>query len=139
MSLVLAVNMGMVAWLVSRSDRRFIPVLFAGMYTVLFLFMSSPLWIWELNEAFPVKPVATLIRQHVPPATKIYTSFTYGRPSLDFYCNCKVIPADLSLLQQKENDYWLIDNKMLETINLSRSQILGKEETFTLVKTSTES
>ncbi|BAT51951.1 hypothetical protein NOS3756_08820 [Nostoc sp. NIES-3756] len=139
MSLILAVSMAIVVWLVNKGDRRFIPVLFVGMYAVLFLFMSSQSWIWELNEAFPVKPVAALIRQHVPPATKIYTSFTYGRPSLNFYCDCKVVPSDLSLLQQKENDYWLIDNNMLEKVKLSENQILGKEENFTLVKTSTKS
>jgi 4-amino-4-deoxy-L-arabinose transferase-like glycosyltransferase len=139
MSLILATSMAIVAWLVNKGDRNFIPVLFTGMYAVLFLFMSSQSWVWELNEAFPVKPVAALIRQHVPPGTKIYTSFTYGRPSLDFYCNCKVIPADLSLLQQKENDYWLIDNNMLEKVKLSGNQILGKEEIFTLVKTSIKS
>lgn len=133
MSLVLAVSMAIVARLVSRSDRRFIPLLFAGMYAVLFLLMSSQLWIWELNEAFPVKPVAALISQHITPGTKIYTSFAYGRPSLDFYCNCQVIPADLSLLQQKESNYWLLDNTMLEKINLSEMQILGKVDNFTLV------
>lgn len=133
MSLVLAVTMAIVAWLVSRSDRRFIPVLFAGMYAVLFLLMSSQLWIWELNEAFAVKPVAALIRQQVPPGTKIYTSFAYSRPSLDFYCNCQVIPADISLLQQKESSYWLLDNKILGKINLSGKQVLGKADNFSLV------
>ncbi|BCL36745.1 ArnT family glycosyltransferase [Nostoc sp. MS1] len=138
MSLVLGVSMAIVSWLVSRSDRNFIPILFVGMYAVLFLFMSSQVWIWELNEAFPVKPVAALIRQHVPPATKIYTSFAYGRPSLDFYCNCKVMPADFSDLQLRENNYWLTDTVALDKINLAESQILGKAENFTLVKTSTK-
>ncbi len=67
------------------------------MYLVLGLLMSSQSWIWELNEAFPVKPVATLIRAHISPGTKIYTSFAYQRPSLDFYCDCQVIPADITV------------------------------------------
>ena len=134
MSLVLAVTMAIVAWLVSRSDRKFIPVLFAGMYAVLFLLMSSPLWIWELNEAFPVKPVAALISQYVTPGTKIYTSYPYARASLDFYCNCKVIHGDFSVLQSRENNYWLLDDMTLQKNNLSASQILGKAEGFTFGK-----
>ncbi|MBD2345018.1 ArnT family glycosyltransferase [Anabaena subtropica] len=134
MSIILAVSMSIVAWLVHKSDRNFIPVLFVGMYLVLFLLMSSQSWIWELNEAFAVKPVAALIRQHLSPGTKIYTSFTYSRPSLDFYCNCQVLPFDISLLPQiRTNNYLLLDKTTLQKIYLSESQILGSAENFTLI------
>ena len=134
MSLVLAVSMSTVAWLINQGDRNFIPVLFAGMYLVLTMFVSSQSWIWELNEAFPVKPVAALIRQYVSPGTKIYTSFAYNRPSLDFYCDCQVLTKP-SISQQigSNNHYLLLDNTILEKINLSRNEILGTVENFTLI------
>ncbi|WP_414562004.1 MULTISPECIES: ArnT family glycosyltransferase [unclassified Anabaena] len=139
MSLLLATSMGIAAWLIKQRDRLVIPVLFSGMYLVLLLLMSSQSWIWELNETFPVKPVAALIRTHVSPGTKIYTSFAYGRPSLDFYCDCQVIPADITELQQMQStkSYLLLDNATLQHIDLSGSKVLGKSEDFTLIAPST--
>ena len=138
MSVVLAVTMGIISWLINQHNRQFIPVLFTGMYLVLLLLMSSKVWIWELNEAFAVKPVATLIRQHIPPGKIIYTSFGYSRPSLDFYSDCKVIPGNISLLQKmlSKKSYLLVDKETLEKMNLSGSQVLGNAENFTLISPS---
>ncbi|MBD2439938.1 glycosyltransferase family 39 protein [Nostoc sp. FACHB-110] len=135
MSIVLFITMSISGWLILASDRRFIPVLFAGMYLVLFLLMSSKSWIWELNENFAVKPVAELIRNHVPPGTIIYTSFAYGRPSLDFYCDCKVMPANDLVLPKKltNNAYLLVNKTTLKTLNLNNNQILGNVEDFSLI------
>ncbi|MBE9003793.1 glycosyltransferase family 39 protein [Fortiea sp. LEGE XX443] len=135
MSIVLTISMSIVAWLIQKSDRRFIPVLFSGMYLVLLLLMSSQSWIWELNEAFPVKPVVALIRNHVSPGTKIYTSFAYGRPSLNFYCDCQVIPATALVLQQMwaNNSYLLLDNGTLSNLNLPADKVLGNAENFSLI------
>ncbi|MGF1934098.1 MAG: ArnT family glycosyltransferase [Nostoc sp. ChiQUE02] len=135
MSIVLAISMGIAAWLVKQHDRNFIPVLFSGMYLVLALLMSSQSWIWELNEAFPVKPVAELIRANVSPGTQIYTSFAYGRPSLDFYSDCKVTAATVPILQKmlSNKSYLLLDNEALEQINLTGSKIIGTANGFTLI------
>lgn len=135
MSIVLAISMGIVAWLIKKSDRLFIPILFSGMYLVLLLLVSSQSWIWELNEAFPVKPVAELIRQHVPPGTTIYTSFAYNRPSLDFYSDCKVTAASAPVLQQmlSKKSYLLLDQETLAKINLTNSKIVGEAKGFTLI------
>ncbi|MBE8969513.1 glycosyltransferase family 39 protein [Nostocales cyanobacterium LEGE 12452] len=135
MSIVLAISMSIAAWLIKQRDRNFIPVLFSGMYLVLALLMSSQSWIWELNEAFPVKPVAELIRANVSTGTQIYTSFAYGRPSLDFYCDCKVTPAPVPTLQQmlSNKSYLLLDNGALQQINLTGSKILRSAEGFTLI------
>ncbi|MBE9051104.1 glycosyltransferase family 39 protein [Nostocales cyanobacterium LEGE 11386] len=135
MSLVLLISMSIAAWLIQQRTRLFIPVLFSGMYLVLVFLMSSQSWIWELNESFSVKPVAALIRTHVSPGTKIYTSFAYGRPSLDFYCDCQVIPADITVLQQMwlDKSYLLLDNASLQNISLPGSKALGTSEEFTLV------
>ncbi|MBD2451522.1 glycosyltransferase family 39 protein [Nostoc sp. FACHB-152] len=135
MSIVLVITMSIGGWLILAGDRRFIPVLFVGMYLVLLLLMSSQSWIWELNENFAVKPVAALIRTHLPPGTKIYTSFAYSRPSLDFYCDCKVISANTQVLEQmwSNKSYLLLDNSNLDKMNLSRNQVIGTSEGFTLI------
>ncbi|WP_375510264.1 ArnT family glycosyltransferase [uncultured Nostoc sp.] len=135
MSIVLVISMGMAAWLVKQRDRNFIPVLFSGMYLVLALLVSSQSWIWELNEAFPVKPVAELIRANVSPGTQIYTSFAYGRPSLDFYSDCKVTATTLPILQKMLSNkyYLLLDNEALQQMNLTGSKILGAANGFTLI------
>ena len=135
MSVVLTISMGCTAWLIKQNNRNFIPVLFSGMYLILALFMSSQSWIWELNEAFPVKPVAELIRANVSPGTQIYTSFAYSRPSLDFYSDCKVIPAPIPVLQKmlSNKSYLLVDNENLQKLNLKYSKIIGKANGFTLI------
>jgi 4-amino-4-deoxy-L-arabinose transferase-like glycosyltransferase len=135
MSMVLAVSMGFAGWLVFQRNRKFIPVLFGGMYLVLLLLMSSTSWIWELNEVFAVKPVATLIRQHLPPGTTIYTSFGYSRPSLDFYCDCKVIAVPVEGLQEmwSKKSYFLLDSETWEKMNLDQGKILGEVNGFNLI------
>ncbi|MEH2238161.1 ArnT family glycosyltransferase [Nostoc sp.] len=135
MSIVLAISMSIAAWLIKQRDRNFIPVLFTGMYLVLTLLVSSQSWIWELKEAFPVKPVADLIRANVSPGTTVYTSFAYGRPSLDFYSDCKVTSATVPLLQQmlSNKSYLLLDNGALHQINLTGSKIIGAANGFTLI------
>ncbi|MBD2528769.1 glycosyltransferase family 39 protein [Nostoc flagelliforme FACHB-838] len=135
LSILLAISMSIAAWLIKQRDRNFIPVLFSGMYLVLALLMSSQSWIWELNEAFPVKPVAELIRANVSPGTQIYTSFAYNRPSLDFYSDCKVTAATVPILQQmlSNKSYLLLDNGALQQINLTGGKILGSAKGFTLI------
>jgi 4-amino-4-deoxy-L-arabinose transferase-like glycosyltransferase len=135
MSIVLTISMGIAAWLVKQRDRKFIPVLFTGMYLVLTLLVSSQSWIWELKEAFPVKPVAALIRQHVLPGTTIYSSFAYNRPSLDFYSDCKVTTTTVPILQKmlSNKSYLLLDSGTLQQINLAGSKIIGATNGFTLI------
>ncbi|MEH1826154.1 MAG: glycosyltransferase family 39 protein [Nostoc sp.] len=135
MSIILTISMSITAWLIKKRDRNFIPVLFTGMYLVLALLMSSQSWIWELKEAFPVKPVAELIRANVSPGTQIYTSFAYGRPSLDFYSDCKVTAATVPILQKmlSNKSYLLLDNTALQQINLTGSKVIGAVNGFTLI------
>jgi 4-amino-4-deoxy-L-arabinose transferase-like glycosyltransferase len=135
MSIVLAISMGVTAWLIKQRHRQFIPVLFSGMYLVLALLVSSQSWIWELNEAFPVKPVGALIRANVPAGTQIYTAFAYSRPSLDFYSDCQVTTAPLPVLQEMlaKKSYLLLDKDTLPKINITNSKIVGEAQGFTLI------
>jgi len=54
-----------------------------GTYVSLLLLVTSR--VWELAEAHPVKPVAAMIQNGTPVGEKVYTSYPYGRPSLNFY------------------------------------------------------
>ncbi|MBE9115466.1 glycosyltransferase family 39 protein [Lusitaniella coriacea LEGE 07157] len=132
MSGVIIVTMG---WMVRKPS---IPILFLGMYLSLGLLMLSQSWIWELNEQFPVPKVGELIRKHTPPTTEIYTSFPYNRPSLDFYSDRAVHPADLQSLQQHfaNQKYLLLDAATLETLQIPESTRVGTAEGFTLIKPS---
>lgn len=136
MSVVLALSMGFVTWLVKQNNRNFIPILFIGMYLTLAMLMTSKSWLWELNEAFPVKPVAALIQEHTEIGAVIYTSFAYGRPSLDFYSDRRVISMEKGALQELwlTQPYLLLDQATLEVLQLPGSISLGTVEGFTLVK-----
>ena len=136
MSIILAITMGITAWLINQHNRQFISVLFLGMYLVLALLMSSQSWIWELNEKFSVVPVAALIRDNVTPGTQIYTSFPDSRPSLDFYSDCKIIPTSIADLQNRffEKSYLLVDNEALQKMNLKQSKMIGEANGFNLIK-----
>ncbi len=136
MALNLSIFMGISAWKIKQNNRHFIPILILGMYLTLSLLMMSKSWIWELNEAFAVKPVGTLIKNNTPPNTKIYTSFYYSRPSLDFYSDRQVIAENITnLLQNLSNKevYLLLDENSLVNLNVPY-KILGKTDNFTLIK-----
>jgi 4-amino-4-deoxy-L-arabinose transferase-like glycosyltransferase len=119
-------------------DRQFIVVLFWGCYLSLALFVTSRHWVWELAEAYPVKPVAALIQNQTPAKQKIYTSFPDRRPSLDFYSDRQVVPASSEELQQhwqqQSNPYFLVDVNTLKNLNLKSVQQLGTREGWTLIK-----
>ncbi len=72
------------------------------MFVGLTLFFSSGSWLWELNEQYPVRPVANLLRSVAHSGSKVYTSDRTQRPSLDFYCHCEVIPVP----QSEQAKHW---------------------------------
>ncbi len=140
MSVVVVLTMGLAAWQVKQNHPTFIPILFVGMYLALGLLMTSKSWIWELNEAFAVKPIAALVQKQANPGTVIYTSFAYERPSLDFYSDRRIIPQNSTALQQlwSTQPYLLLDQSTLTTLKLLDSVPLGSAEGFTLVAPKTK-
>lgn len=125
-----AMTMTLGAVLVARRDRQFMAILFWGMYVSLMLLMISEHWVWELAEAYPVKPVAEMIENSgMPKGEKIYTSYAYNRPSLNFYSDRQVIPAGVDQLkqywQQKPAPYLLLDPSTLENLDLEQVKQLG--------------
>jgi 4-amino-4-deoxy-L-arabinose transferase-like glycosyltransferase len=135
--IAVAGTMTLAAVLAARGDRQFISILIWGMYVSLLLFMTSPHWVWELAEAYPVKPVAALIQSKTPAGQKVYTSFAYNRPSLNFYSDRQVMPANLNDLQQYwlqfSQPYLLLDRATLKKLQLKSVRQQGSAEGWTLI------
>lgn len=128
-----------------RQSRYFIVILFAGLYCSLLLFFSSNNWVWELAEAYPVKPVAAAIERSIPAKQVIYTTFAYNRPSLDFYSDRSIISLSLQEItkywSKKDDIYLLIESNKLQQLKLKNAriidnvmgwQLVGKTNKFTL-------
>ena len=136
-SLILTLTFFLSAWQFFQSQKIAIITLGIGLYSALIIFLLSPVWIWELNEAFAVKPVAELIQDQIPEDEVVYTSFAYSRPSLDFYSEHKVRAADMITWQKlgSEETYWLLDLPSLKAIGKAKYIKLGDAGDFTLIQT----
>lgn len=66
--------------------------LVAGSVTALFLLMGSSLWLWELNENWPVHPAAQLATQ--AKGAKVVIAGNDERPSLNWYANQRIQALD---------------------------------------------
>lgn len=134
----LAAALTVAAVLVRRQNPQFIGVLIWGMYLSLLLLMLTPHWLWELAEAFPVQPVAALVRSHTPAGETVYSSYGDRRPSLEFYSDRRVLPANAERLQKlwtnEPQVYLLLDEAALKSLELPQKRVLGQAEGFTLVQ-----
>ncbi|MFP4133739.1 MAG: ArnT family glycosyltransferase [Halothece sp.] len=123
--LTVGLTTGISGSLILRRDSQFISMLVWGMYLALLFLVSSPHWIWELNEAYPVQPVAMLIQDYVPDDARIYTSYPYERPSLNFYAQRRVIPASTeelqSYMERPPGNSLLVDTETLQELDLNES------------------
>jgi hypothetical protein len=124
----IAITMTMTTFLIAKRELQFIFLLFWGTYISLVLLLSSPYWLWELDRAYPVKPVAKVIEQYVPTNETIYTSFGYERSSLNFYSTHQVIPLTKEQLQQRwqefDNSYLLIDRSTLKQLSITQQHLV---------------
>lgn len=121
-----------------KKSAKFAITLAIGLYISLGIFINSNAWIWELNEAFSVKPIGNLIKENTPSNTIIYADIPYSRPSLDFYSERQVLADNQENLQQraKTSSYLLIDRDNFQNFQLFNAKILGESERFILVSTS---
>lgn len=101
---VLGLSTGWTVWQLWHRRRRWCLTLMAGLYLTLLLLMGSDFWLWELNEAYAVQPVAAMINRHVPAAAEVVTTFSYGRPSLNFYCDRYIPPLSGQPLRDRWQD-----------------------------------
>ncbi len=88
-------------------DRVFFP-LAIGLYGSLASLFCSQSWVWEVNEQFPVRAIGAIIQAQTPPDAVIYLSHPDGRPSLEFYSDRPLIPADLPTLQAQHPTHFLL-------------------------------
>ncbi|MBW4632707.1 MAG: glycosyltransferase family 39 protein [Iphinoe sp. HA4291-MV1] len=137
-----AVTMAIAAILAERGDGQFLKILFWGSYVSLLLLMKSNYWVWELGEAYPVKPVAQMIQQANPTVTKIYTSFPYHRPSLNFYSDRTILPASFPQLkhywQSDRQPYLLLQGTALKTLELESVKLVNRTSDWFLVTKNTK-
>ncbi|ACB00522.1 MULTISPECIES: glycosyltransferase family 39 protein [Cyanophyceae] len=134
MALTLGGMFAVTTWLWPRPQALYILV--GGMYCGLALLFCSQAWVWEINEAFPVKPIAAIIRAETPADAIIFTTFDYSRPSLDFYGDRPVRPQPLEAPVGEQ--YWLIHQDLLtEQPALKEAlppfELLGRASGFNLV------
>ncbi|AFY35861.1 glycosyltransferase family 39 protein [Calothrix sp. PCC 7507] len=134
---VVALTMTLAAILAERGDGQYLKILFWGSYISLLLLMKSNYWVWELWEAYPVKPVATMITRANPAVKKIYTSFPYNRPSLDFYSDRTIIPASLGELQYywhyNGQPYFLLSTSAYNNLHLDSVKLIDQAEGWKLI------
>jgi hypothetical protein len=133
-AIVLGSGLGYGTWQYFRASPRFIGGIVGGLYGGLLLLMISPLWNWEVNEAFAVPPVGALIKQNTPVKTLVYTSFAYSRPSLDFYGDRQVLAENDDRLRElaRQGNYLLLDAAAEERLALQDLQWRGQAGEFTL-------
>ncbi|MGF1537121.1 MAG: ArnT family glycosyltransferase [Elainellaceae cyanobacterium] len=115
-------------WRLGQRDPMAVPVLVWGMFVSLLLFVSSDQWVWELAEDYPVKPVAALVQSHTPPDAVVLTSHPNHRPSLDFYSDRRVVPADNRRLRRRwrQGTYLLLDEAALQRPWVRQEQVVGR-------------
>lgn len=134
---IIALTFTMATTLLIKQSRYFIITLLAGLYVAFLFFFSSQYWVWELGEAYPVKPVAAMIKQVVPPKQVVFTSYPYHRPSLNFYSDRIVIPVSASELKQhwlQEKDiYFLIKPDLIEKLNLKPQRVLAQTKQWQVI------
>ncbi|MGH1396371.1 MAG: ArnT family glycosyltransferase [Trichormus sp.] len=137
-----ALTMTLAAILAERGDGQFLRVLFWGTYISLLLLMKSHYWVWELWEAYPVKPVAEMINRVNPRVTDIYTSFPQHRPSLNFYSDRTIIPVSNYQLQHHwhyhQQPYLLLNTSTIKSLRLDSVKTLGEAEGWKLITKDTK-
>ena len=145
----ISLSLTLVTILILRRDSQFILVLLWGMYMSLVMLMASPYWLWELQESFPVKPVAALIQQGIPSGQLVAMSYPTSRPSLNFYSDRIVISAtefyaqrNMSLSQtnaiarywkEMPQPYVLVDQATFQKLSLPAVRKLGATDEWLLI------
>lgn len=134
---IVGMTLAIVARLVALQNPQFIAVLIWGCYLALLALMLSSHWVWEVAEAYPVKPVAQLVQASVPTGQPVFTSDSIERPSLNFYSDRRVIPASQERLrkqwQKQPPPYFLLDTTALKSLDLQPIKIVGTAQGWTLI------
>lgn len=115
----LAVAFPAAALLWRRDGVRGAGLLVGAAWLALLLFAVSGRSVWELNEDYPVAPVAAAVRAHVPPGAAPYTTHPRHRPSLDFAAGRPARPRPVETLRDPAalpGSHWIADAAHLEGV-----------------------
>ena len=115
---LLAVGMALSAWRLWRRDALWIVLLAWSWYVAIFALMASPLWVFELSEAEPIKPMASAIRTAPDASLPVYTTNPIERPSLSFYSQTRVIPIcplPEAFWPTEPFYFWLGDRQLIDS------------------------
>ena len=82
--------------------------LLVGWALALLALWQSPFWLWELNESWDPRPLASSIRQLPQDALVILKGST--RPSLDWYARRELHHN----IDQPQHEHWVVNNSPLE-------------------------
>ena len=137
-SLIFATSgLGVAAYLCARHSSLWIPVLIWGWYLSLLVFMTSPHWLWELAEDYPVKPVAAIVQEFVPPEAVVYTNHPHHRPSLNFYSQHPVHPLTreeiLAQATSGDSSYYLVTGDVSDRLVEEGLKTIASAEGWVLV------
>ncbi|MEB3260554.1 MAG: 4-amino-4-deoxy-L-arabinose transferase [Cyanobacteriota bacterium] len=80
--------------LADRRSRRRVgaALLLAGLWVALLALFSGPLWLWELNERWPVQPIGMEVRRLPRGTVQLWREAE--RPSLNWYAGQRLRPRD---------------------------------------------
>ncbi len=135
---IIAIAFTIATILLVKQSRYFMVILLVGLYISFLWFFNSQYWVWELGEAYPVKPVAAMIKQTTTAKQVVFTSYPYHRPSLNFYSDRIIIPLSTQKLQQhwleEKNIYFLIKSDAIDKLNLKSQQVVDEAEGWQLIK-----
>ena len=129
-AVILAVTFTFSTILINKQSHYFIS-LSVGLYIALLTLFNTPHAIWELAEAYPVQPIAKLVRENTPSATTIYTSYPYYRPSLNFYSDRSIIPiseVNLPQILSSNKETYLLLSK--DAANIPNSRTIDETEAW---------
>jgi 4-amino-4-deoxy-L-arabinose transferase-like glycosyltransferase len=136
--IVLALGAPLTFWQWQRNPRLGGGLLLGLIYGVLLLFSLSGRSVWELNEDYPVVPVAAAIRHHVPADLPLFTTHPHHRPSLDFYAVRPVLPRPGTLLHsalyEDAPTYWVVHARDLAEIDETAVTLLSAIGVMLLIR-----
>lgn len=110
--------------LLRRGLSRGFDVLAVAAALSLWLFTISGQTVWELNEDYPVAPVAQMIRDTLPPGAALSTTRGHSRPALNYQAGRFVTPRPPEqMLTAPAGSFWLT----------RPSEIDGHESSFAIL------
>ena len=100
--------------------------LLIGWGLALLCLWQSQLWLWELNESWDPRPIASEIRQLPAEAVVILRGPT--RPSLGWYAGRELLPNDA----ESKREHWVVSRQPLERCNPIAADDQGAEQSWQL-------